>query len=262
MADFTLRETRAEDYAALSALWQQCFGDPPELIERFFTLLPDLGRRVTALYQGRAVGAAYALAGLELLPEHKSCGYIYAVAVDESCRGLGIGGALSVAAAEDARQAGAEIICTLPAEESLYDWYEKLIGVKYALHRRERRCKAAAGDCREISAAEYAQRREELLRGRAHIRFPAAYLEFQYELCKCYGGGFFAVGEGIAAAYPEGDTAKICELIGADKTAAAAVAARLGAAYALSYEPAAAGERFMACDCSLPWDCVWNLALD
>lgn len=35
MADFTLRETRAEDYAALSALWQRCFGDPPELIEKF-----------------------------------------------------------------------------------------------------------------------------------------------------------------------------------------------------------------------------------
>lgn len=266
MADFTLRETRAEDYAALSALWQRCFGDPPELIEKFFALLPELGMGVTAACQGSAVGAAYALTGLELLPDRKGCGYIYAVAVDESCQGLGIGGALSTAAAEAARQAGAEIICTLPAEESLYDWYEKLVGVKYALRRKELRCAAKAGECREISAAEYAARREELLSDKPHIRFPAAYLSFQRELCKCYGGGFFAVCEGIAAAYPEGDTAKICELIlpaGAERNAAAAsIGASLGSTYALRYEPAAEGERFVACDSPLPWDCAWDLALD
>lgn len=266
MADFTLRETHAEDYAALSALWQRCFGDPPELIEKFFTLLPELGRGVTALYQGRAVGAAYALTGLELLPGNKSCGYVYAVAVDESCRGLGIGGELSIAAAEAARKAGAEIICTLPAEESLYGWYEKLIGVKYSLRRGKLLCEAAEGECCEISAEEYAVRREELLSGKPHIRFPAAYLEFQRELCKCYGGGFFAVGDGIAAAYPEGDTVMIKELIlpaGAERNAvAAAVAAKLGADFALRYEPAADGERFVACDSALPWDCAWDLALD
>lgn len=265
MTDYTLRETRPEDYAALSALWQSCFGDPPELIEKFFTLLPELGRGVTAMYQGRAVGAAYALTGLELLPGNKRCGYIYAVAVEESCRGLGLGGALSVAAAECARNAGAEIICTLPAEEGLYDWYEKLIGVKYALRRTEFRCKAAGGECREISAAEYAVQREKLLDSKPHIRFSRAYLDFQRALCKCYGGGFYALGDGIAAAYPEGDTAMLRELIlpeGADESAAAAVAAKLGADYALRYEPATEGERFVACDSALPWDCVWNLALD
>lgn len=266
MADFTLRETQPEDYAALSALWQRCFGDPPELIGKLFALLPELGRGVTAVCQGSVVGAAYALTGLELLPDRTSCGYIYAVAVDENCRGLGIGGALSAAAAEAARQTGVEMICTLPAEESLYDWYERLIGVKYPLRRRTLRCMAATGECREISAGEYSARREKLLCGRAHIRFPAAYLSFQRELCKCYGGGFFAVGDGIAAAYPEGDTAKICELIlpaGAERNAAAAaIAAKLGAAFALSYGPAADGERFVVCDSPLPWDCEWNLALD
>lgn len=262
MADFTLRESRAEDYAALSVLWQRCFGDPPELIEKFFTLLPEMGRAVTAEHQGRVAGAAYALTGLELLPGKRSCGYIYAVAVDESCRGLGIGGALSIAAAEAARQAGAEIICTLPAEDSLYGWYEKLIGVKYPLRRKELICKAAKGDCREIGAKEYAERREKLLCEKPHIRFPAAYLSFQCELCKCYGGGFYAVGDWVAAAYPEGDTARIIELIGAEKTAAAAVAARLGANFALSYQPAADGERFMASDSPMPRDCEWNLALD
>ena len=270
MADYILRETRAEDYAALKELWQRCFGDPPRLIERFFGLLPELGRGVTAVYRGRAVGASYVLTGLRLVTAQgaeKSCGYIYAVAVDESCRGMGIGGALSAAAAEAARKAGAEMICTLPAEDSLYGWYEKLIGVKCALRRTARQVKACAGaDCLPISAAEYESLREKLLRGKAHIRFPKAYLEFQRELCTQYGGGFYSLRGGIAAAYREGDSAFIRELImpdGADRdSAAAAVAGALGAEWALCFEPDPDGEKFMAADSPLPPDCQWNLALD
>lgn len=270
MADFILRETGAEDYAALSGLWQRCFGDPPALIARFFDLLPELGTGVTAEYEGVPVGAAYALTGLSLVsPDgaEKSCGYIYAVAVDEDCRGMGIGAALSVTAAENARKAGAEILCTLPAEDSLYGWYEKLIGVKCALRRGARRCKSAVGAvCQPISAAEYAARREELLRGKAHIRFTEAYLEFQRALCTEYGGGFYAVCGGIAAAYLEEGSALVRELVlpeGADRdSAAGAVAAELGADMAVSYEPCPEGEKFIAADCPLPPDCRWNLALD
>lgn len=270
MADFTLRETRAEDHAPLAMLWKSSFGDPPRLIENFFRLLPELGRGVTALYQGRCVGAAYALTGLRLVTgqgAEKSCGYIYAVAVEETCRGMGMGGALSAAAAESARKAGAEIICTLPAEDSLYGWYEKLIGVKCALRRTARQVKACAGaKCLPISAAEYGDIRETLLRGKAHIDFPKAYLEFQRELCAQYGGGFYKLRGGIAAAYGEGDSALIRELVlpdGADRdSAAAALAGELGMEWALCYGPDPNGEKFMVADSPLPPDCQWNLALD
>lgn len=270
MADFILRETRAEDHAALSELWQRCFGDPPRLIENFFRFLPELGCGVTAMYQGRCVGAAYALTGLRLVTgqgAEKSCGYIYAVAVEETCRGMGMGGALSAAAAEAARKAGAEIICTLPAEDGLYGWYEKLIGVKCALRRTARQVKACTGEsCLPISAAEYGDIRETLLGGKAHICFPKAYLEFQRELCTQYGGGFYRLHGGIAAAYREGDGVLIRELVlpcGTDRdSAAGALAGALGAKWALCFEPDPDGRSFIAADSPLPPDCQWNLALD
>lgn len=270
MADFILRPVCPEDYPALTRLWSDCFGDPTGLIEKFFALLPELGRGVAAERGGRAVGAAYALTGLKLaLPNgaEKSCGYIYAVAVEENCRGMGMGGALSIAAAEAARAAGAEIICTLPAEESLYGWYERLIGVKYALRRRERCVRAGAGaDCLPISAEEYSRRREMLLSGRAHICLPPAYIDFQRSLCTEYGGGLYAICGGVAAAYTEEDCALVRELIlpeGADSaSAAASLAKRLGAACAVSFEPCPEGEKFIAADSPLPQECLWNLALD
>ena len=162
---FLIRRYAPADEAALTALWKRCFGDSEELIHGFFALLPELGAGVTAELDGKPVGMAFAICGMALSSGEK-CGYIYAVAVDESCRGFGAGAALTRAAADAARGLGAEIICTLPAEASLYPWYEKLISTRFTLCRR--RDIIPAGDARgfaPLSTAEYNARREAHLAG-------------------------------------------------------------------------------------------------
>lgn len=272
MTDFALRPYRPEDIPALAELWRKTFGDGKHLIKEFFRLLPDMGIGVAAIAEGQVVGGAYAVTGLELLEAGKPpvmCGYIYAVAVDESCRGRGIGRALTLRAAELARRRGAELICTLPAEASLYPWYESILGVRRALDRTVRPVKSEAAPCVRLSAEEYRLRRERLLEGRPHLRLSLPCLSFQQALCEEYGGGLFACGSGIAAAYTDGERSFIRELLCAGEAERARIAAATGAALGVSevlvYEPARPGEGtayIAAPPGTVPTDCQWNLSFD
>lgn len=270
------RQIRPAEFPALISLWQRTFGDSEPVIRAFFRLLPDMGLGVTAERDGRILGMAYAVTGLELVTGDKPpqrCGYIYAVAVEPDCRGLGLGRALTVKAAELSRERGAEIICTLPAEPGLYPWYESIIGVQRALDRRTVAVKAVEKDaalpCAGLDSAAYGARRETLLEGRAHLRLNQAALEFQRQLCAGYGGGFFACGGGIAAAYADGEQVLIRELLCTDpaemENIAASVAAELGVNQALVYLPArpGRGEGYIAAEPgAVPEGCHWGLSFD
>lgn len=273
MTDFSIRPYRAGDIPALTALWERSFGDERALIEAFFRLLPHMGIGVAAVREESVIGAAYAVTGLELVRPGEDpvpCGYIYAVAVEEQYRRLGAGRALTLAAAELAKERGAALICTLPAEGSLYTWYADILGVTRALDRQLTRVEAGPSlPCAALSTGDYMARREALLGDQPHLRLSAPTLDFQRSLCEVYGGGFFACGGGIAAAYRDGDRCLIRELIvpnGADRQAlAAAIAAALGAGGALLHSPAAPGEGspYIAAPAgSIPPACVWNLSFD
>ena len=272
MTDCTIREYSAEDIPALSSLWKRSFGDGERLVAEFFRLLPDMGTALAAVSGANEVlGMASVITGMELISSAKKppvCGYIYAVAVDESSRGQGLGRALTVAAAKKAVEREAEIICTLPAEASLYGWYEELIGVKCALRRSVRTIDSAPLELSmELSSTEYMLWRENMLRGRTHLHLSNPSLEFQRILCRENGGGFYAAGSGIAAAYRDGDTGVIRELICADaaqrETVAASIGAALGTARVLLYEPDPDGLPYIAADPgSIPEDCLWNLSFD
>ena len=271
MSEFIIREYRTEDIPALSLLWEKTFADSPALIADFFRLLPDMGTGLAAVQNGEIVGAAYVIMGMELLCGEKEPapgGYIYAVAVEESCRGSGLGSALTQAARDEALRRGAAFVCTLPASESLYGWYGELLGVKPALFRRTRRADCGALEpVMPLSVTEYMLWRENILRSQPHLHLSYPALEFQYRLCKAYGGGFFAVGSGICAAYLDGETALIRELLlmdeGEKDSAAASVGAEMGAKDFVLYSPAPEGEPYIAAlPGDIPADCVWNLSFD
>ena len=129
-----LRESAPRDTAQLRQLWCDVFGAPPELVDAFFSLLPGMGCGCVAERESRVVGAAYLIDGFTLLQPGKEplrCGYLYAVAVHPAARGHGIGAAVSRGAAGLGRERGAELICTLPAEDTLYRWYGEILSLTY-----------------------------------------------------------------------------------------------------------------------------------
>lgn len=286
MSGYTLREYRAEDIPALKALWLACFDDTPRFVDEFFAALPAIGGGVVAEGEGEILGAAYTIDALELVSGGAvaaKVGYIYGVGVYEAARGQGIGAALDRAVYGLSRARGAEIITTLPAEDSLYGWYEDILGVKAAFYRESRvyDCAARYEACAEavrISTAEYGAARESMFSDTPHIRLSPAALEFEEALLSEYGGGLYAVGGGIAAGCMEDGRAVIKELllpaVGADvpgtqgaresaaQGAACAVGAAMGAGAVVLLTPAEHGEKYIAADAALPAGCIWNLSFD
>lgn len=266
----TIREYVNADVPAMKTLWQRVFAEDERFLDAFFRLLPDVGSAVVACDSGVLLGAAYALTGFEWQDadgRRTQIGYLYAVAVDKSERGRGIGAALSAAAAELCRKRESKIVATLPAEAPLYGWYEKAIGTKHLL-RREARSVAARKtvDIIKLTGTEYMLWRENMLRGKSFVRPSYPMLELQRALCEAYGGGLYASEDGILAAYRERDTLLVREILcaaGDPADSAASAAAVLGCADAVFYTPCAVGgEAYVTADTALAPDTVWNLTLD
>ena len=226
--------------AQLTALWHRVFGDPETLAEEFLRRLPDFGCGFAAVEDGRVLGAAY---WLELAGE--KLGYLYAVAVHPEARGRGLGAELSRACFEAGRERGAQWRTTAPAEPSLFGWYERILGVKPALYRQatEREAEPLL-PVSPITPEDYAARREALMGTRPHFRCVPEAMRYEAANCRTFGGGLFAVGEGIAAAI------------------AASVGAWLGCERVTLLQAADEGKPFLASDRPFPPGTVWNLAFD
>ena len=127
-----IRSYNHADIPQLVSLWSRTFQDPPELIQSFYDLLPYMGSCCVAEEAGRVLGMAHLLHGFTLLQPDRdpaTCGYLYAVAVEEEARGRGLGADLSRFAAVLGNGQGAQLLCTLPAEESLYRWYADILSL-------------------------------------------------------------------------------------------------------------------------------------
>ena len=271
MTEYLLREYRPGDRAALTALWRQVFGDPEAVVAAFYDALPRMGVGAVAEAEGRPVGAAYVLDALALVDAQgleRRCGYLYAVAVDPEHRHQGLGAALSQKAADISLSRGTEFICTLPAEASLYAWYEEILGLGCALHRKQHAVTAGpVWPAERLCPGDYLARREALLAGVPHLRPEAAVMDFAGRFYALFGGGLYACGGGLCAVYVDDGRALIRELIAPADVAAADVAAALCAAlgcregqYML---PDSEGEPYLSAPPdSLPVDCVWNLSFD
>ena len=266
MADFIIREYRAGDIPALKSIWAECFGDPEAMVDDFYRILPEMGFGLVAELQGEVAGAAHMIEGMSIENrEHIPCAYLYAVGVLEKFRGHGMGSALSRGCAELAKKRGAEIICTQPAKQSLYKWYETIIGTEFNLCRSIIELKSSEGFAERISAAEYYSQRESLLTGTEHMSAALPVIEFEEALCIAYDGGLFKTENGIAAAYLEDGKCHIKELLtGGDKEReAAAVGFKLGASETVLYQPGGNTHRYVAFDSEkMSGSCIWNISFD
>lgn len=266
--DVSIKEYRPEDISYLKQLWTETFGDAPELVDRFFELLPSMGTGLVAECGGELLGAAYVLCA-ELWRTNSfplKLGYIYAVAVEPSARSNGIGARLVSACERYCWKNGIDICTTLPAEDSLYAWYKGVGGFEAV-----NRCgyetvlpSDNAADIKPLFADEYAFRRSDILRGKNYVNFNYGYMLFQDALCKTYGGGMFACGDGIACGYVDNGVLFIKEVLNDPPEFIPALCRKLGAKSALVRRPDPYGKPFITAyePDDFPPDTVWNLALD
>ena len=266
MTDFEISLYRREDIPALKALWAHCFGDPEEMVDRYFEILPRMGFGLCAYVSGQVAGAAYMIEGMSHVKSEESpCAYLYAVGVFSDYRGKGLGSALSQECKKLAMERGAKIICTQPAKDSLYNWYAEIIGTKHTLFRKTTELKSAAGTTEKISAKEYALLREELLLSTEHMRASEAVIEFQQALCKAFGGDLFRTENGIAAAYIEEGKCYVKELLsrGCPEKEAAAVGYAMNLEDTVLFQASPVGDKYLAFESEqISKNCVWNISFD
>ncbi len=235
-----VRPARSDELPRLKALWQRVFGDEAAFVELFYKRLLPCSTALAAERDGEAAGAAYIVKGFALvLPDGAAlpCDYIYAVAVDEAARGLGLGKALSLEAARLCER-GKRLSCLVPASERLFDFYARCAGYVPAFTVCEGEAPAkGACETSPLSPAEYLRLREDCLRGWGHLRPSPEVMDFWEETLRMEGGGFFRLTlpggtSALAAAEKAEGTLFLKELLcppGQEANFAAAFAARMKA---------------------------------
>ena len=272
MTEVLYRKYGTADIPALVSLWADIFGDSPETVSCFFDVLPETGSCFVAECGGRLCGMASVLTDLTLKSGNSivKCAYIYAVAVEPSFRGAGLGGTLSRLAADYGKNQGAAIIATLPANEGLYSMYAKTCGLDKVLKREK--TSAAASDAsgtfpmRSASPGEYNRKREELLASVPHVSVSDRSMMFFKKLCTENGGDLFLSGSSCAALYRNDDAVFFPELLcpEEDRSALLSSGAALGnAGSAYCYIPSETGARSIAYAGQLVYhNPVWNITFE
>lgn len=226
MPDMRIRRAAPADLPVLTRLWQAAFGDPPELIERFYRRFPPETAAWVVEDGGHVVTAAHLLEGRLHTADGNvfPCAYVYAVSTDPAHQGNGYASALMRRFATDADASGC-VLYTLPAEASLYKWYQAVMGTTQTARGERMRITRQQTDgalpsVTRISAPEYAVLRAQLLQGQTYAEPSAALLDFQTDLCSMSGGALVRVGSGCAVAEREGDALIIKELLASDTASA------------------------------------------
>ena len=247
-----IREYSFLDVEELIELWHETFSDDKSLIKHFFELLPNMGRGYVAVAGTRLLGMVFVL---NFMAGGCKYGYIYALAVKEQYRGKGIGSLLMSHCGKIYPR-----LCTLPAESSLYAWYEERLGMKYRTRCRYDKFlpEDYEGTIRAISHTEYAARRGEFALETKH---PMEWYEFQRELCRSYGGGMFAYGRSIACGYVENNVLVIIECLGSTDFIPM-LCHQLKADYAEMRRFAFDGSDFICSNMPIPETLNFNLTLD
>ena len=144
--------------AGLRALFTEAFGDAA-FTDLFFRTgySPD---RCMAAFDGKLLAALH---WFDCSLDGKKAAYVYGIAAFASCRGRGIGSKLIRFSVEYLQNRGYEVIALVPAEESLFPYYER-----FGFHRvgtiSEKRVTATAPlPILPLTASEDADARRKLL---------------------------------------------------------------------------------------------------
>lgn len=196
----------------LRALFTEAFGD-----EGFTDLFFRTGyapERCLAVCDGEVLAALH---WFDCTLDGQKAAYLYGIATFEAHRGRGIGSRLIRAALAELKRRGYGPVFLVPAEVSLFGYYERLGFRPVSTIREERISAGAPLAIRKLTKAEYAQVRRKLLPKHSLIQEGPC-----LELLSGYAN-FYATDRAVAAVSED----MVWELLG-DKSDAPGLLAALG----------------------------------
>jgi GNAT superfamily N-acetyltransferase len=248
-----MHTARAEERSAVYALWGQVFGDDEKMLDDFFHLLARYEDSFV-LTEGGTLRSILCAPEMTLrFPNGRALksGYMYALATDPKVRGKGYGRDTMLYGASCLKNWGADCAILVPAEPSLFRFFDGLGYAPAFYHIRQERKREdipappAGADAAPARPEEYNAIRRRWLAGRLYADCSDKLVTFQQHLAQACGGDIYRLslpgGEGCAVVEPDGAQVVVKELLCAEKDldlALAALAARHPAErYALRLPP-------------------------
>lgn len=211
------RKASPADRKGLQALWKTCFSDGEAETALYFDTYGTDNCFVCAQEQLAAM-VLYFPSEL-ILPDGESvpCAYLYCFCTSPEHRGKGIGRGLLEFAENELKNRGFACTALSPAEESLFEYYEKC-GYVPAFGCTRQTFSAGAGEAqaKPVSANRYLQLRQMMLWENCLM-----YFEREIEFCKALyrfcGGDLVEITAadsiGCAAVRHSGEELLICDLL-------------------------------------------------
>lgn len=215
MIEYKIAETN--DVNSIKELYTSIFKEKQEAVELFFERIFDTSFTYIAKDGEKLVSMLF------MLPCSvngvKAC-YMFAVATDEKYRGQGTATALIDYALKNT---DAQLCLTLPASESLYDFYEKngftALNVNTAqLTRAELSSLSKPYPLTDPVVKGYCGIRSRILKEN-FLFWNNKFLDFAFDYYRIYGAKVFKSNFGYAVAYEEDGVCKVIEMICADDNA-------------------------------------------
>lgn len=218
-----LRRARAGEEQAAAALWSRVFGDGEAFLAEFYRLCLPFEELLVLVEDGVLRSILCAPEMTLRFPNGRSlkCGYMYALATDPQVRERGFGRQMMRYGEEYLKNRGADCAILVPAEPSLFRFFDSLGYVPAFSHLRREisagQVIPAEGGAAPAEPEEYNAIRRRWLAGRFYADCGDGLAAFQRFLSQGSGGGIYRLelpgGTGCAAVELDGDAAAVKELL-------------------------------------------------
>lgn len=210
-----MRYANEDDVNSLKELYLSSFNEKPEAVELFFKRIFNPENCFIAIDKGELIAMVH------MLPASlngKSARYLYAAATKEEFRGMGIMDGLVKAALSIYAP---EICVTLPAGDSLYDYYKRFkfkpLEINIAeLTRKEVEALSESFDEQELVVENYCGIRNRVLKNN-FLFWNNNHINYAFDYNTLYGAEVIKTNFGYAVAYEENGTCEVIEFICMDQ---------------------------------------------
>ena len=212
--DFVFRFAKESDANKLKKLWKTCFGDDDEYIDLFFNNRFNPNECLTA-FCGESLAAMLFLLPITAVCKEKRypARYIYAVCTEPKFRNRSVSTRLLNAAHEYMAENQIAMSLLVPAEKSLFDYYEKR-GFKTEFYCSEFETDARHGEItlKTANLTELFEKRNETFsKSSLYMQWDRTALCYQQKEAEFFGGKTLEFDGGYAVCVPYQDKVLIKE---------------------------------------------------